>query len=118
MSPSQVDYVNAHATSTPLGDRAEAAALRSVFYPNSTTSNACTNNNDNAESINSDTATAADAETAPGPATVGFDANAESAIDMTPVPLISSTKGAVGHMLGAAGAFEAAVVALAVHTYV
>ena len=28
---SDVDYINAHATSTPAGDRAEAVALRTVF---------------------------------------------------------------------------------------
>lgn len=31
--PSDVDYVNAHATGTPTGDREEAAALRTVFGP-------------------------------------------------------------------------------------
>ncbi|WP_026423514.1 beta-ketoacyl-[acyl-carrier-protein] synthase family protein [Actinokineospora inagensis] len=31
LTPSDVDYINAHGTSTPLGDAAEAAAVRSVF---------------------------------------------------------------------------------------
>ncbi len=33
MDPGRVDYINAHATSTPLGDRAETAAIHSVFGP-------------------------------------------------------------------------------------
>lgn len=30
-APADIDYVNAHGTSTPVGDRAEALALRSIF---------------------------------------------------------------------------------------
>jgi 3-oxoacyl-[acyl-carrier-protein] synthase II len=33
LAPGDVHYVNAHATSTPAGDRAEARALRAVFGP-------------------------------------------------------------------------------------
>jgi 3-oxoacyl-[acyl-carrier-protein] synthase-1 len=32
-APEDVDYVNAHATSTPIGDTSEAKALRAVFNP-------------------------------------------------------------------------------------
>ncbi len=31
LEPSDIDYINAHATSTPVGDRAEVASLRNVF---------------------------------------------------------------------------------------
>ncbi len=33
LEPAAIDYVNAHATSTPIGDLSEARALRSVFGP-------------------------------------------------------------------------------------
>lgn len=59
-----VDYVNAHATATKLGDRAEAHAVADVFGS--------------------------------GP------------------PLVSSTKAVTGHLLGAAGAVEAAATAMSV----
>jgi 3-oxoacyl-[acyl-carrier-protein] synthase II len=64
ITPDQVDYVNAHGTSTPPNDRTETAALRAVFR--------------------------------------------EHAYKLA----ISSTKSMIGHLLGAAGAVEAGVVAM------
>lgn len=75
-SMNDVDYINTHATSTPIGDVAEINAIRLAL---SRTTH--TNNNENAPSL--------------------------------PL-LVSSTKGATGHLLGAAGAIEAALTVMAV----
>lgn len=64
----EVDYINAHATSTPVGDRGEIAALRAVF--------------------------------------------GDSLKDIA----ISSTKSAIGHLLGAAGGVEAVFTAMSVRS--
>ncbi|KAI8914499.1 3-oxoacyl-synthase II [Gorgonomyces haynaldii] len=64
IEPSAIDYMNAHATSTPLGDIAESVAVHNVMGPVKT----------------------------------------------------SSTKGAIGHLLGAAGAVEAIFAIKAIET--
>lgn len=72
IKPSQVDYINAHATSTLVGDAAEAAAIQRLMLGEE-----------------------------------GY--STESNVT------VSSTKGAVGHLLGAAGAIEALFSILAIH---
>lgn len=73
ISPSDVDYINAHATSTTLGDAAENRAVRSLLLGG--------NGKAKASEIN-----------------------------------FSSSKGAIGHLLGAAGSVEAVFTILAINS--
>lgn len=72
LRPAAVDYVNAHATSTIVGDAAENAAIKALL--------------------------------------LGSDGK-DKAADVN----VSSTKGALGHLLGGAGAIEALISVLAIH---
>ncbi|MCJ1417818.1 hypothetical protein MMC32_004163 [Xylographa parallela] len=71
--PSKVDYINAHATSTPLGDSAENAAIATLMMGEG-----------------------------------GLEKGTEQEV------CVSSIKGALGHLLGGAGAVEAVASVLAI----
>ncbi|KAK9831480.1 hypothetical protein WJX81_000249 [Elliptochloris bilobata] len=126
LRPADIAYVNAHATGTPLGDAAEARALASVF------SGGAVDPSDPPAAVvdgpvlaHAPELLATLTEVLPTALRVGLtggkrdcDEAAEGAAlgaSSTDPLLVSSTKGATGHLLGAAGAVEAvfAVLALA-----
>ena len=97
VQPHDVDYLNAHATSTPAGDRAELRAVRRLF-------GGC-----DAPPLAAEVAS----EHSPSPPSL-FPAEAQPLLQREQPLAISSTKGATGHLLGAAGALESAFCVLAI----
>ena len=75
ITPADVDYINAHGTSTPVGDVEESKAIAAIF---------------------------------------GARATLDGESDPSKRLWVSSTKSMMGHLLGAAGAVESAVCALAI----
>ncbi len=81
LEPSQIGYINAHGTSTPMNDKTESAAISAVF--------------------------GGGAEGCGGDASEGGASEGGAGSDPALGPLVSSTKSMTGHMLGATGAVEA-----------
>jgi 3-oxoacyl-[acyl-carrier-protein] synthase II len=108
LSPSDVDHVNAHATGTPLGDVVELQALARLFSARGACAGAPA-----AAGAADGLADAAPEEDTPASAAAAAAAFMAQRGARGRVA-VSSTKGAVGHLLGAAGAVEAVFALLAV----
>ena len=100
LQPHHISYINAHATSTPIGDEIEQQAVLDVFGATSSTSS--TSSTGSGSSSSSDVSGESNSPSAPQGGQFGELA-------------VSSTKGATGHLLGAAGAVEAAFTVLALY---
>jgi 3-oxoacyl-[acyl-carrier-protein] synthase II len=87
LSPSHVGYINAHATSTQLGDEIELLGIHRLIQGDSVWPNTVS--------------------------VPRVESPAPSPPERAGPCLVSSTKGATGHLLGAAGAIEAAFTCLA-----
>lgn len=105
VAPADIDHVNAHGTSTPVGDRAEALALRSIFAP---------------ETFPENKTAGGGAQSGGGvpPLSAPSEANspASGRMPLPPSarrPVVSSTKALTGHPLSLAGVMEAAFSVLA-----
>lgn len=111
LPPAAIDYVNAHATSTPIGDVVECAALQQVFGPSAAEGQELT-----------EWPGASHPSVGASPVVSGSaDYSAKLAREQNYRPAgskvcVSSTKGASGHLLGAAGAMEAIFTVMALHT--
>ena len=99
LEPSQIGYINAHGTSTPMNDKTESAAIRAVFGGGTGASGA----------VDGGAACAAGSSVAAGGVGTGVgEAESSASVSSTGTdPLVSSTKSMTGHMLGATGAVEA-----------
>jgi 3-oxoacyl-(acyl-carrier-protein) synthase len=95
----QVGYVNAHATSTPAGDVAEITAIRRLFSSQSAAADSVSGGSDSSTTANASSSSSFARDSG-----------------RTAPLFVSSTKGATGHLLGAAGAVETIFTLWALHT--
>jgi 3-oxoacyl-[acyl-carrier-protein] synthase II len=109
LEPSDISYINAHGTSTPLNDKGEVLAIKRVF-------GLVDPNVDNGfAGVGSGVANGVEGADAIAEGRGARVAGVDSIDGAGSLPPISSTKSMTGHLLGAAGAVEAIICALAVH---
>jgi 3-oxoacyl-[acyl-carrier-protein] synthase II len=110
LAPEAIGYINAHGTSTPLNDRCEALAIAAVFGGES---GAAAGGARGTETAATETSEATVDASAAGSAATGAGGAPAATRAATTLPPVSSTKSMTGHLLGAAGAVEALICALA-----
>jgi 3-oxoacyl-[acyl-carrier-protein] synthase II len=113
---SQVGYINAHATSTPVGDAIEAAAIEKLMKEDGPRTSRLLVSE--AQSYRQGSCDSDWIEITPASALWLCLSYLWSLAPVTCVWQVSSTKGSTGHLLGAAGAIEAAFTVLALNEQV
>ena len=113
ISPHQVSYINAHATSTPIGDLVEVNAIKKVFNIGFIS----TSSSPSSVETEASSSTRTSLQPSSPPPLQKQHIPPSSSSSSQPSPLyVSSTKGATGHLLGAAGAVETIFTAWSVFT--
>ena len=105
-SPAEIGYINAHATSTPIGDAIESLAIDTVFKQ-------YTQHTQFKHDVNNGTKRHTNIDRSSGHISDTHSDTYSSNNDTGSSLYVSSTKGSTGHLLGAAGALESAFTCLA-----
>lgn len=118
LTSADINYINAHGTSTSLNDKSEAMAINSLFAAPNNKAESLEDAHPNAE-LSATERTEADllSDAAHPKAELSATEHTEAAscIVSGNLPPVSSTKSMTGHLLGAAGAVEAIITTMAIH---